>query len=99
MGTRKKVPNRRLWLVCRHLLEGTADEAGLRPDRIAMCKECAIAGSASRKACRYIMDDAEPMCAVCLYDKLTTDKVEMWGREYLVRDVAYGHTHGAAEDN
>jgi hypothetical protein len=37
-----KMDKKNLWGVCEHILTGSASEALLRPDKIALCKRCTV---------------------------------------------------------
>jgi hypothetical protein len=84
----EKSDTERLWVACKHAVDGTAAEVWCRPDRLAICVGCAEKGP-----------DAVPesdllcVCPVCLNEALATVPLVRL-RELLEQDVIAGHCHG-----
>ena len=75
-----------LWVMCNHVNDETAEEVGCHPTRLAMCKDCVIAGPENLGPM-----DFRTVCPGCLYEKLCRVPI-VWGREYIDRDKDH-HSH------
>ena len=63
-----------LWVICKHIMEGKADEAWLRPDKMAVCPSCAMIPPEN--------DELFVVCECRVREKL--GKIEnVLGRQYL----------------
>jgi hypothetical protein len=81
-----------LWVVCTHVRDGTAAEVWCRPDRIAVCKECATRGPSKAPGDGGVtLDEVLCACPACLSDMLRGRGVLILGRDYLERDGVLGH--------
>jgi hypothetical protein len=84
--------NSELWLVCVHVRDGSAAEVACRPDRIAVCKECATRGPSKAPGDGGVtLEEVITSCPACLADLLRKRPVPVYGREYLERDGVLGH--------
>jgi hypothetical protein len=72
------------WLVCVHVLDGKAAEVWCRPDRIAVCRDCAVRGE------EVPDEDLRVVCPACLIGAARRVPLIL-GREYLERDGIVGH--------
>jgi hypothetical protein len=98
-GERESPPGRgrphqgdQLWVICTHVRDGTAAEVWCRPDRIAVCEECATRGPEKVPGDGGVTPgELFPTCPACLADILRKHPALALGREYLERDGVLGH--------